>query len=120
MTVEQFGGQKAANTKHQPMDLPEAARIVNAVIDDRRRQLQEIADGKNHQPIEMTGETETECPAVVEVDPARVCQLLLDFDEPVYWALDIEYPLELWAALAQLAGLSNISSFDTNLIQLGL
>lgn len=114
MTKEQSGGQKATNAALQTIEIEDAVRIVNATIEGRRRRLQAVANGENHLPIEITGETETDYPAVVEVDPAKVCKLLLDFDEPIYRALDMEYPTELWKELANLSGLHIVDSIDVD------
>ena len=114
MTKEQSGGQKAADTKNRPMDLPEAVRIVNTEIEARTQRMREIVEGGDCGPVALTGETETDCPAVVQVDPAKVCKLLLDFDEPIYRALDMEYPTELWKELANLSGLHIVDSIDVD------
>ena len=115
MTEEQLGGSKAADTKTCSMDLPEAVRIVNAAIAARTQRMREIVEGEDCGPVALTGETETDCPAVVQVDPAKACKIMLDYDEPIYSVLDIEYPVELWDALANLAGLHDIGSVDTDL-----
>ena len=78
MTEEQLGGQKTANAKSRSMDLPEAVRIVNEAIEARAQRMREIADGKPRSSIEITGETETDYPAAVQVDPAKACKILLN------------------------------------------
>ena len=115
MTEEQLGEQKAANAKNRSMDLPEAVRIVNAAIEARTRCMREIVEGEDCGPVALRGETETDCPAVVQVDPAKACKIMLNYDEPIYSVLDIEYPVELWDTLANLAGLHNVSSVDADL-----
>ena len=115
MTEEQLGGSKAADAKARSMDLPEAVRIVNAAIEARTQRMREITNGKDHGPIEVIGATETGYPATVEVDPAKACKIMLDYDEPIYRTLDIDYPVELWDALANLAGLHDVDSVDTDI-----
>ena len=115
MTEEQLGGSKAADAKARSMDLPEAVRIVNAAIEDRTQRMREIANGKDHSPIEVIGGTETGYPATVEVDPAKAFKILLKYDEPIHWALELEYPTGLWDELADLAGLHDVYSVDTDL-----
>lgn len=115
MTEEQLGGQKAADAKNRPMDLPEAVRIVNAAIEARTKRMREIANGKDHGPIEIIGDTETNYPATVQVDPAKACKIMLDFDEPIYQVLGLEYPVDLWDSLADLAGLRIVGSIDVDL-----
>ena len=115
MTEEKLGGPKAANANPKSMDLPEAVRIVNAAIEARTRRMREIADGKVHRPIEITGETETDYPAAVQVDSAKACKIMLDYNEPIYRTLDIEYPEGLWDALADLAGIHVVGSIDVDL-----
>ena len=114
MTEEQLGGQKAANAKSRSMDLQEAVRIVNEAIEGAQR-MREIADGKPRSPIEITGETETDYPAAVQVDPAKACKILLNYDEPIYRVLELEYPTELWDELADLAGIHVVGSIDIDL-----
>ena len=115
MTEEQLGGQKAADTKNRSMDLPEAVRIVNTEIEARTQRMRGIVEGEDCGPVALTGETETGCPAVVQVDPAKACKIMLDYDEPIYSVLDIEYPVELWDALTNLAGLHDVGSVDIDL-----
>lgn len=112
MAQSTTGEQKPTEKTQPDIPLSEAVRIVRAAIKAEEDRLQRIADSQEEEPIMLEGETSAGYIVHVMSDPAKVAKVLLDYDYPLYKALEEDWPQDMWEALAQMVGLESVYSVD--------
>lgn len=108
---ESTKGDKKTETKHT-LGLSEAVEIVRKQISYERDLLQRIANGKDQDPIMCEAITSEGYDAHVLVDPAKVAQIMLNHQHPIYMVLEDDSPQEMWEDLASMIGVENVCSVD--------
>lgn len=89
-----------------------AVPVVNAAIDNSRKELEAIAKSKEGDPILVEGATSAGYCCQMMVDPAEVAEILVRWDYPLYKILEEDAPQGMWDELAEHFGLETVSSFD--------
>lgn len=97
------------------ISLEEARERIQQEISDYRTKLEALTllkeDATPH-PITVEGETETDYYCQLMVDPRDAAQIMLDYDYPMYRALEEDAPTAMWDRLAGKFGLKSVSSID--------
>ena len=112
MTEPTTGEQKPTGKAEPDKELSEAVRLVQRAITAEEDRLQRIADGQEDEPILLMGETNAGYDVHIMVNPAKVAQVMLDYDYPLYNLLEQEPPQEMWSELARMVGLESVYSVD--------
>ena len=92
--------------------LTEAVKLVQEEIRACRERYRKIANGEEHSPIMIEGETETGYPCELMADPKTVAKVYLKYDFPTWSVLEDDAPCAMWDELAETFGLKVVGSAD--------
>lgn len=112
MTEVTTGEQQSTDQENEAMTLSEAVRIVKRAIAAEGDRLRQISTDEEADPVLLEGETATGCGAHIMVDPAKVAQIMLNYEYPLYRILDEDAPQRMWNELARLVGLNDVCFVD--------
>ena len=112
MTETTTGKQQSTDQAKGAMTLSEAVRIVKRAIAAEGDRLRQISTDEEADPILLEGETTTGCVAHIMAESAKVAQIMLNYEYPLYRILDEDAPQGMWDELARLVGLDDVCSVD--------
>ena len=93
-----------------PEKLSEAVIVEQkmAEIEENLRGYADAAEGECGRAV-LDGRTTTGYDAFITLDGGKVARILLNYNYPLYTAMGLDYPDEMWAELAELVGLYVVS-----------